>query len=337
MRALYLADALARNASVVFLRPLPRSLPFKADMLLSVFFNTLRVLFTGGDIYIGIKPFPGVTIPLLLKKALARKKVVVDIDDMEAGYQNGILARISTMVQQPFVKYFDLVTYHNDLLADYIGDTFGVDKKRLYQLSQGVDLNLFHTGAGDAALRNRFPADKKIVLYTGHLNVASDLEPVLGAMKIVQASVDCTFIVAGGGPDEKRFRQLAKDMGVNVSFTGLISHTQAASYMAIADVCLVYYRPVHVNAFRCSMKLREGLAMGKTVVTNDVGELPQFAPFTVQTSSDIGAFAAGIAGALTISREGRGRSGAEVMRRAFDWKTLGGAFYRRLQTLYDGH
>lgn len=336
LRARYMADALKPMAEVRFLKPLFRSLPFMADMLLSVPYNILRVLLSDGDVYIGIKPFPNVTLPLIIKKMLTGKKIVVDIDDLDSGYRKGWLSAVSHLVQKPFPAYFDLITYHNKRLEPYIQRTFSVNKDRLYRLKQGVDTSVFSPGSFDRKLRQRFPEGNKIIVYTGHLNAASDLEEILRAMKLVFNRFNrkpVTFIVAGGGPDEDRFRNFARKTGVPAYFTGRISHTRVASYISIADICLVYYRDIPVNYYRSSMKLRECLAMNKQVITDNVGELKQFKTYTYQTKPDIVAYAGKIIELLTGKTDQRENAGRDLVRRTCDWNSLGRQFYKRLDRL----
>lgn len=333
LRAQYLAEALSQAAEVRYLKPFPRTLPFRADMIISLPVNIIRVLFSKADVYIGMKPFPNVTLPLLIKKMLERKKIVVDIDDLDSGYRKGWAAAVSSLVQKPFPAYFDLVTYHNERLALYIEKFFSVNGDKLYRLEQGVDSRVFSPEKFDQALRRMFPEGRKIVLYTGHLNAACDLEEIMKAMKIVLDRVAATFIVAGGGPDEARFRRRAGEIGLPVYFTGRLSNSQAASYMSIADICLVYYRNIPVNYYRSSMKLRECLAMDKKVVTDDVGELKNFKEYTYQTIPDVKAYAEKIIEVLTAAADQREKSGGKHIRKAYDWNMLGGRFHERLNLI----
>ena len=96
---------------------------------------------------------------------------------------------------------------------------------------------------------------------------------------------------------------------------------------------MVYYDPIEANAFRCSMKLREYLAMEKKVVTNDVGELADFARFTYQSSSRIDDFAATIEQALE-GGDGREMEGARFVRERYDWRAIGARFVQRLAAIY---
>lgn len=333
LRAKYLAESLEDYAKVDYIEPLPKSLPFMFDMILSIPINIIRVLFSDADIFIGIKPFPNLTIPFIIKKVIDKKYIIIDIDDLDSGYRKGLISDISSFMQKPFPKHFDMVTYHNDLLKNYIKKEFGVKEKRLYKLDQGVDLSVFDHRIQDKELRKKFPKNKKIVLYTGHLNIASDLEDMMIAMKKVQKKADCVFIVAGGGPDESHFKKKAKEMGLNIFFTGHIEIKDVARYISISDICLVYYKDINANYYRCSMKLRECMAMGKKVVTDDVGELKRFKKESFQTSPDNDEYAEMIVKVLKIDNDSVEKNALKKIQKEFDWKNIGRNFFNRLRNV----
>lgn len=322
LRAGYLADSLKKNASVQVIEPMTKSLPFMLDMIISIPLNIFKVLFSNADFFIGIKPFPNVTFPLLLAKMLKGKTIAVDIDDVDFGYREGFLSKISSSVQKPFPRYFDTVTYHNELLKSYMIKEFGVDKSKMYKLDQGVDLKLFNPAL--------IGGDKNLMFYMGHLNIASDLDAILKAVKIVQErNKKIGFLVAGGGPDEQKFRDLAKKLGLRAIFTGHLSKEKTAEYLRQAGVCLVYYKEKEVNRYRCSMKIRECLAAGKKIVCNNFGDLKQFEEYTYQSPSDILDYSNKILEVID-GGDKRELEGADYIERNLDWDKIGSDFYKNI-------
>lgn len=332
LRAGYLAKSLKGYSSVRYLKPLPKNLPFMLDMLLSIPINIFRVLFSNADVFIGIKPFPNVTLPLLIKKIISGSKVIIDIDDLDSGYRKGLLSKINSLIQKPFPKYFDLVTYHNSLLHDYIKKEFKVEKE-LYKLEQGVDLDVFNYKIKENKLRKKFSKNnEKIILFIGHLNIASDLDEIIRAMKIVQKKSGAVFIVAGGGPEENNFKKLAKEIGVKAVFTGHISKEEIVKYVSVADLCLVYYKDKPANYYRCSMKLRECMAMEKKIVCNDVGELKEFKKYCYQSGTSLEEYANKIIKTLKAGdkREIKAR---KLIEKRFNWNKIGEKFVKKLRGL----
>lgn len=321
LRAGYLADSLKNNCEVKFIQPLPKTLPFMLDMFISIPINLIKVTFSKADFFIGIKPYPNITIPLLFVKIFKGKRIGVDIDDLDSGYRKGILSKISSALQKPFPKYFDIVTYHNPLLKDHIIKEFKVEEERLYKLDQGVDLKTF-----DYKLNK---PEKETLFYMGHLNIASDLDSILKAVKLVQDKKNVKFVIVGGGPDQAKFRKLARQLNVSARFTGHLSKEETAKELSKADVCLIYYKEKKVNAYRCSMKLRECLAMGKKIVCNDFGDLKKFEKYTYQSSSNLEDFADKIIQTLKKSDQ-REIKGLRYIRKNLDWNKIGKDFFNKI-------
>jgi len=339
LRTQYIANSL-RNAGrgdveVETIKPLKKNMPFMLDMVLSIPINFTKVLFNKSDVFVAVKPFPNVTIPLVAKKIIDNKKIIVDIDDLDSGYRKGLLSQVNSFFQKPFPRYFDVVTYHNALLYDYIPEEFMVNKENMYKLDQGVDLKIFDYKLKDNNLRKKFAKNnQKIIMFMGHLNIASDLDDIIRAMKIVQERLGdkFVFLIAGGGPDEENFRKLAEELGVRAVFTGYIDKKEIAKYVAIADLCLVYYKDKNVNYYRCSMKLRECMAMGKKVVSDDIGDLKQFNKYSYQTKSDVNEFAEKI---IKVMRKGDGREtkARKFIEKNLDWNKLGEKFLKKISSL----
>jgi len=324
VRMFHLAEALKRHARVELVPALPRCLPFRLDIALSFPWYLGKALLTRADVLIAGKPFPNTGVPLVLARRLRGKTIVVDVDDLDHGYLTGLPARIIAAVQRPFPRRFDLVTYHHDRLRKFIADRFGVPEERLWRLAQGVDLALFRP--------SREPAGEQGLFFMGHLDVASCLGTILEAVALVQRDRDVGLTVVGGGRLESAFRARARRAGLDVRFTGWLPVDRAAREMEAAAVCLVYHDETEANAHRCSMKLREYLACGKKVVSNDHGELGRFRRFTYSSSSRVEDYARAILEALD-GGDGREREGARHIRDTCDWAAIAAEFHERLTRL----
>jgi glycosyltransferase involved in cell wall biosynthesis len=282
LRARYIAEAFQKKGHQVhFIRPIP-SLPLWFDMVLSkpyYFFKTFRLK---SDAVIAIKPYPTL-VPALWWQRVKGAKVVIDVDDLDYDYSRGWFRRFHRWLQKPWPRWADIVTYHNDHLREPLDRVFKVPAEKLIQLPQGVDRSLFSTKPlrlenlpGPAAALWKDRGARPLLVFTAHLNVACDLDPVLRSFKILKETLPAAhLLVAGGGPDEGRFKHLALDLGVrpSVHFTGYLSPRQVAACLKTGDAALVYYSDIPVNRHRASMKLRESLACGCRVVATEVGEI----------------------------------------------------------------
>ncbi len=310
LRAFYIAEALRRKGHTVhFPKPLP-TLPGWIDMAFASFYYFLYSLFVRSDLALCIKPYP-MAVPALWVQRLKGAKVIFDVDDVDYAYSHGLFLKFHQWLQRPWPNWADRVTYHNPKLKETLRDFFKVPNSKMLQLSQGVDTTIFNT---DALQKNELPLGVNswdqtrkgpLLGFTAHLNVACDLGPALEAFRFVlKSSPNARLLVAGGGPDEGKFKAQAQALGLSDSilFTGLIKPSQVAACLKLSDVVLVYYADNPANQHRSSMKLRESLACGRKVVATQVGEAASWKKALFLSKADPLSFSKAIWGALKAKK-----------------------------------
>jgi glycosyltransferase involved in cell wall biosynthesis len=335
LRARHLARSLENAGARVRFVPGIRSLPFGLNYFVSLITN-FRLIFLPCKAIIGFKPLPNITVLMMIKKLLG-KLTVIDIDDVDFGFRTGWISKLNRALQYPFPRRFSLVTYHSDCLRTFISETFGVQKEQLFQLPQGVDVELY-ASRDTMVIPKKLVAiygleGKKVVAYTGHLNIASDLDSIFQIIRIASEQfADLRFLVVGGGPKERYFRNLALTAGVGgiTTFTGYLPPEDVVSHLRLADVGIVYYKENMANRYRESMKLREMLSMGLKVISNDFGDLKHFSSYTYQASSNYNAVAAELIRVLQDGGDGREVRGSEFVRDSLDWRKFGKSLYEKL-------
>lgn len=333
LRAKYVGQALKQQGHIVKVVPAMQGMPFMLDVVLSLFLYLYHALFTSFDFGFGIKPYPNVVWPLLLKKLVSKSKIGVDIDDIDYGYRKGLIPFVSKLVQLPFPRFFDVVTYHNDNLFSYIQKEFKVKPEKMFRLDQGVDFSVFKTRISSAfkkKITKQWNLKKgKTFVYTAHLNVASDLDDILEAFKLVsQKDKEVKLIVAGGGPMYQDFCKLSESMGLKdkTFFTGYLPPDKIRNYLLIADFALVYYKDKFVNYYRTSMKIREYLGMKCQVIANDVGDLKQFKPYVYQSKTGVQAYSKKILNVLKNGVDKRNLKAYQFIKKEYNWSVIGKKF-----------
>ena len=325
LRARYIAEAFRkRGHQAVLVKPIP-SLPLWFDMVLSLPYYLFKSFGRHSDVAMAIKPYPTV-IPALWWQRIRGAKVVIDVDDLDFDYSHGAFRKFHQWLQKPWPKWADLVTYHTPHLLAPLHQVFHVSDSKLVQLPQGVDTNLFSPkpGAkenlpGIGAALARDPKARPLLVFTAHLNVACDLEPVLKSFQIIlKTAPQANLLVAGGGPDEGRFKRLALEMHIapSVHFTGYLSPRQVAACLNIADAALVYYSDTAVNRHRASMKLREAVASGCRVVATQVGEISQWKAALFLSKPDPIHFSQAI---LKVLKSKKSPRGGPLLVKKWDW------------------
>ncbi len=336
LRAYYIAEALKkRGHQVTFIKPLP-TLPLWLDMALSLPYYFIRSLSVRSDVAFVVKPYPMV-IPALWWQRFLGAKVVMDVDDLDFAYSHGNFRRFHEHLQQPWPQWADLVTYHNPKLKEYLLDFFQVPAKKIVQLPQGVDTSLFKPKPLEPlnlpVIAKTLAADKKkrpLLTFTAHLNVACDLEPVLHSFQAILKSLpNAQLLVAGGGPDEGRFKLTARELEIapSVHFTGMLTPAQVAACFQISDAALVYYNATSANEHRASMKLREALASGCRVVATHVGEIGQWKKAVTLSEPDPIHFAQAVLKSLRTKKNPQ--PGALLVKK-WDWTTCVEALEKEL-------
>jgi glycosyltransferase involved in cell wall biosynthesis len=344
LRARHLADAFRRLGHDVHQAPLPGSKPFFLDLPLTGLMALPAIFFRRFDIAVVIKPYPTLLWPLLLSRRFRGGRIVVDVDDVDFSFRKGPGSRILAALQRPLPALCDLVTTHNDTLQAHIESFHRVPSSRIYRLDQGVALNIYRPLDTVARATLRADAERRtgwgkgpILLYAGHLNVASELDCILDLLPgILREAPEARLVVAGGGPLLKTFRDLArvKTPSGTVHFTGLQTPEQINHWLNTADLALVYYRATESNRSRVSMKIRECLAAGIPVVANTFGDLAQFRDVVRPCETDPAAFANAILDAIAHppDRETLAVRGRRRIETDWNWDSIARSFVLRLQS-----
>ena len=311
----YIAKALSKNHKVKYIKSFNR-LPFNLYYLVSIPVYIIRSLFNKSDCTLVLKPFPASCLAALIQK-LYGSKIILDIDDIDYGYTKS-LSRITKYIQSLFINKFDLILVHNKELMKKIMKDFNINKQKIYLREQGVDLNIFKP------IKTAKKYIKKTLIFTGHLNASSYLEEILKAFKLTSIKrKNINLIVIGDGYKSPAYKRMAKKLNINAKFLGYISdQNKIASHIAASDACAVYYPNTIGNRYRCSMKLREYLAMGKPTACNDFGDLKRFKKYTYMSSTnDIEGFSEQISKAL-FKPDKRELSGMSYVRKNLSWDSV---------------
>jgi len=337
----FIAESLKKaGVGVDFVKPFPRTLPFKLDFLITLPWYFLRMIFSSVKFVFVVKSYPNVGVPLFFKKLLGGK-IIIDTDDLSFAYSEGRWSYFSKLSQELFLPLADLHTYHHPNLLSYLTKDIKISPQKTYQLKQGVNLKIFDEElsprAKERLKRKLGLEEKKVLVFVGHFDIACDLEEILKAMvQVFQDSPQARLLLVGDGERKKEYQKLAKELGIfeKIIWIGLVPKEKVANFVSLADVCLVYYKDRKANYFRTSMKLREYLALGKKVVCNDVGELKDFRKYTYQTSSNLSDFVKMTIKVLSGFGDKREARGRVLVRKNYSWEKIGKDFAKKLRNYF---
>lgn len=134
--------------------------------------------------------------------------------------------------------------------ADVVHASDNLTKRRLMELGCapekifvqqfGVDTSRFSPAARSQSLRRKLASDETFLVLCGRWwRPQYSVDVFIRAMPLVLKKVpNVKFVLLGGGPLEKKFRELAKDLGVyeRVLFIGRVSSEEMPKYLASVDI-----------------------------------------------------------------------------------------------------
>jgi len=279
-----------------------------------------------------------------------RARFVVEVRDLwpaifvELGVlTNRWLIRALEAMELAVYRAADLVVvvsegFRDDLLRR------GVPAAKVHTIRNGVDLEQFAPGPGDAgAARRRLGAspDQTLVLYIGAHGISHGLTSIAeAAAKLSGAPIRLAFV--GEGAAKGRLEQRVNELGLtNVSLLPGVPRQEVPALLAAADVCLVPLRDVPLFSTFIPSKMFEYLAAEKAVLGAVRGEpaaILRAAGAVVVEPEDVDAIANAI---LELAgdperRRTMGTTGREYVQRHFDRRRLAAQYRDLLDALETG-
>ena len=157
---------------------------------------------------------------------------------------------------------------------------FGVPADRITIIRPGVDAERFSPKAASAqAVRRRLTQGDEVVLMTiGRLQRRKGHDLVLQTLATLgPESPPVRYVVVGGGPEEPRLQQMARELGVaeRVTFVGAVPAEELPGYYAAADIFVHPNRNDGGDFEGFGIVLLEAAASGLPVIAGDTGGSPE--------------------------------------------------------------
>jgi len=170
----------------------------------------------------------------------------------------------------------DYVQAISNYLADWARNMGA--KAPIEIVPNGVDLNnlkskISNLPAGEAGLKNK---EEKIIITTSRLVYKNGVDTLIKAMAELSVQHRMSNIklqILGDGSEEKKLKELAKELKVNdvVQFLGHIDQEKVYDYLAEADI---FVRPSRTEGLGSSFL--EAMGAGLPVIGAAVGGIPDF-------------------------------------------------------------
>ncbi len=245
-----------------------------------------------GDIIYAIKPQPASFGVALLKKIFARKKVILDIDDWEMSWHGGDdwkynftpkqfareLLKPNGALTHPnhplylkwmegLVKSADVVTVHTSFLQERFGG---------FSVPNGKDTDLFDPAKynPDESRKRYGLSGYQILMFPGAPRPYKGLEDVLIALDKIDRP-DLKLVIVGGSPYDDYDVQLKQRWGQRIIQLPKYPADAMPDIVAAAHVVVVPQRDTPETRAQFPLKLTDGMAMAKPVLSTKVGDIPE--------------------------------------------------------------
>jgi glycosyltransferase involved in cell wall biosynthesis len=258
------------------------------------FFGNIKTLVDRleGDILYAIKPRPTSFGMGLLKRSLSRRPLILDIDDWEMSWFGGDdwayrptvkqvardILKTNGALRDPnhplylrwserFIAQADAITVNTRFLQQRYGGIY---------LPNGKDTRLFDPDRFDpAACRQKYGlTDYRVLMFPGTARPHKGLEDVLSALDLLDQP-DYKLVIVGGRAIDDGYLESLLEKGKRWMIRLPPQPIERMpEVVAAAHVIIVPQRDEPTAKAQFPIKLTDGMAMGKPIISTTVGDIP---------------------------------------------------------------
>ena len=245
-----------------------------------------------GDIIYAVKPKPSSFGLSLIKKLQTKRPVIVDMDDWELSWHGGDEWKYSPSIKQLYRDIFKpdgalrnpdhplYLIWIEKLL--YQADAITIDTSFLQQrfggiyLPNGKDTDLFNPDKYNPEIsRKRYGlSNYRILMFPGAPRPHKGVEDVLLALDLLNQP-DLRLVIVGGSPYDDYDDRLMAKWGHWIIKLPKCSVEEMPGILAAAHVVVVPQRDTLTARAQFPLKLSDGMAMAKPILSTRVGDIPE--------------------------------------------------------------
>ena len=189
--------------------------------------------------------------------------------------KNYVLGRISKKITDYILRKADLIFSISESMKEFlIKKKLSANKIAVLPLGANVDM------VGNKKNQIKIAKDYnlksgKTLIYLGTLIKTRDPLFLFNVIKTVVKNIpDLKLLVVGEGKDKndlKEYRQFIKknNLDNNIFLVGKVPRYKVLDYLAVSDIGLSQFPPIHFLKFNSPIKLMEYMAAGLAVIGND--------------------------------------------------------------------
>jgi glycosyltransferase involved in cell wall biosynthesis len=190
----------------------------------------------------------------------------------QQSYRKLVLAERAAEIEREVFTGADALVAVSEKVRDYaIGK--GAEPARTLVLPNGVDGNRFNPKVPPRPLAAG--GDPIVIGFSGSLKAWHGLRDLCDAfLALAKESTDYHLLIVGDGPERPWIEGFVRGAGLEdrVTLTGWIDFEDLPGYIAAMDVAVAPYPEIEYFYFS-PLKLFEYLAMGRTILASDIGQV----------------------------------------------------------------
>jgi len=210
-------------------------------------------------------------------------------------------------------------------------------KTPIHVIPNGADPDLFDPSAREPGLDGRLGLGNTIIGFAGAFHPWHGAQDLVEAFSVLAPRHPDAglLMIGGGGEDLEKCRRLASNKGVGgrVAFTGKVPYDRLPAHLSLCSVLAAPFSPSkdarrkavfdRYGLWWCPLKIFEYMAMGKPVVSSQVGVIPEYIEGAglLYPEGDIPALADRLSTLLSDSmlRERLGAEGRKRVVERYNW------------------
>ncbi|MFZ0770718.1 MAG: glycosyltransferase family 4 protein [Candidatus Sulfotelmatobacter sp.] len=190
------------------------------------------------------------------------------------GDSNSLLHKSLAKIAGFLYLHADRIVVVTPAFEDYLVNHWGVPRKKISVIENGVETQLF-APQPETALRRELNAEGKfVVAYIGTMGMAHGLDTIIAAAAgLRDTHPEIVFLVLGEGAEKERIMALAREQGLNnLRFVNQQPREKIPAYICASDVCLVPLKKTDVFKTVIPSKMLEFMSCARPVILGVDGQ-----------------------------------------------------------------